>query len=140
MQVVSRRVVTVAYGEPVHHVMQFDPADPGFLFLMTSHQVRPEPSLTRSQDELSSLACQAFAHAAPAGASSLLTSFACLPFTSQCSHHFCREALFSCFLHHSVKLQFPQSLMALAHQADFLGEGPAAPLSWAPDSASRWPG
>lgn len=41
MQVVSRRVVTVAYGEPVHHVMQFDPADPGYLYLMTSHQVRP---------------------------------------------------------------------------------------------------
>lgn len=43
MQVVSRRVVTVAYGEPVHHVMQFDPADPGYLYLMTSHQVRPVP-------------------------------------------------------------------------------------------------
>ncbi|KAF5919436.1 hypothetical protein HPG69_014828 [Diceros bicornis minor] len=39
MQVVSRRVVTVAYGEPVHHVMQFDPADPGYLYLMTSHQM-----------------------------------------------------------------------------------------------------
>lgn len=49
MQVVSRRVVTVAYGEPVHHVMQFDPADPGYLYLMTSHQVRPAPGLTGSQ-------------------------------------------------------------------------------------------
>uniref|UniRef100_A0A8C0PBK9 Plexin-D1 n=1 Tax=Canis lupus familiaris TaxID=9615 RepID=A0A8C0PBK9_CANLF len=39
MQVVSRRAVTVAYGEPVHHVMQFDPADPGYLYLMTSHQM-----------------------------------------------------------------------------------------------------
>uniref|UniRef100_A0A8I3WCZ4 Plexin-D1 n=1 Tax=Callithrix jacchus TaxID=9483 RepID=A0A8I3WCZ4_CALJA len=39
MQVVSRRVVTVAYGEPVHHVMQFDPADSGYLYLMTSHQI-----------------------------------------------------------------------------------------------------
>ncbi|PNI31956.1 PLXND1 isoform 1 [Pan troglodytes] len=39
MQVVSRRVVTVAYGEPVHHVMQFDPADSGYLYLMTSHQM-----------------------------------------------------------------------------------------------------
>uniref|UniRef100_A0A8C0JXY9 Plexin-D1 n=1 Tax=Canis lupus dingo TaxID=286419 RepID=A0A8C0JXY9_CANLU len=29
----------VAYGEPVHHVMQFDPADPGYLYLMTSHQM-----------------------------------------------------------------------------------------------------
>ena len=37
MQVVSRKVVTVAYGEPVHHVMQFDPVDPGYLYLMTSH-------------------------------------------------------------------------------------------------------
>lgn len=46
MQVVSRRVVTVAYGEPVHHVMQFDPADPGYLYLMTSHQVRPAPRPT----------------------------------------------------------------------------------------------
>ncbi|KAB0404519.1 hypothetical protein E2I00_013180 [Balaenoptera physalus] len=33
------KVVTVAYGEPVHHVMQFDPADPGYLYLMTSHQM-----------------------------------------------------------------------------------------------------
>nr|XP_034367886.1 plexin-D1 [Arvicanthis niloticus] len=39
MQVVSRRVLTVAYGEPVHHVMQFDPMDPGYLYLMTSHQM-----------------------------------------------------------------------------------------------------
>lgn len=39
MQVVSRRVLTVAYGEPVHHIMQFDPMDPGYLYLMTSHQV-----------------------------------------------------------------------------------------------------
>ncbi|ERE67211.1 plexin-D1-like protein [Cricetulus griseus] len=38
MQVVSRQVLTVAYGEPVHNVMQFDPMDPGFLYLMTSHQ------------------------------------------------------------------------------------------------------
>lgn len=31
----------MAYGEPVHPVMQFDPADPGYLYLMTSHQVSP---------------------------------------------------------------------------------------------------
>lgn len=49
----SRKVVTVAYGEPVHHVMQFDPADPGYLYLMTSHQVCPGLSLTRPQDVLS---------------------------------------------------------------------------------------
>lgn len=29
----------MAYGEPVHHIMQFDPADPGYLYLMTSHQM-----------------------------------------------------------------------------------------------------
>lgn len=40
MQVVSRRVLTVAPGEPVHHVMQFDPTDSSYLYLMTSHQVR----------------------------------------------------------------------------------------------------
>ncbi|XP_037379193.1 plexin-D1 [Talpa occidentalis] len=39
MQVVSRRVVTVAYGEPVHPIMQFDPTDPSYLYLMTSHQM-----------------------------------------------------------------------------------------------------
>ncbi|XP_042536035.1 plexin-D1 [Dipodomys spectabilis] len=39
MHVVSSRVLTVAYGEPVHHVMQFDPTDPGYLYLMTSHQM-----------------------------------------------------------------------------------------------------
>ncbi|KAM5279662.1 plexin-D1 [Ctenodactylus gundi] len=39
MQVVSQRAVTVAPGEPVHHVMQFDPMDPQYLYLMTSHQM-----------------------------------------------------------------------------------------------------
>lgn len=43
MQVVSQHVVTVAYGEPVHPVMQFDPTDPSYLYLMTSHQVRLSP-------------------------------------------------------------------------------------------------
>lgn len=59
MQVVSRKVVTVAYGEPVHHVMQFDPADPGYLYLMTSHQVRPEPRSDEvpGRAELSWLPC-----------------------------------------------------------------------------------
>lgn len=49
MQVVSRRALTVAYGEPVHHVMQFDPTDPGYLYLMTSHQVRScgQPALVQ---------------------------------------------------------------------------------------------
>lgn len=63
MQVVSRRALTVAYGEPVHHVMQFDPVDPGFLYLMTSHQVR--------QAIASQLWCRAFAQAdLPLGATS----------------------------------------------------------------------
>lgn len=39
MQVVSRRVLTVAPGQPVHHVMQFDPTDSSYLYLMTSHQM-----------------------------------------------------------------------------------------------------
>lgn len=30
----------------------------------------------------------------------------------------------------SVKPQFPQPLLALAHQANSLGEGPVALLSW----------
>lgn len=40
MKVVSRRSISVAYGEPVHPIMQFDPSDSTFLYLMTSYQVR----------------------------------------------------------------------------------------------------
>lgn len=40
MKVISRRSISVAYGEPVHPVMQFDPSDPTYLYLMTSYQVR----------------------------------------------------------------------------------------------------
>lgn len=40
MEEISRESITVAYGEPVHPIMQFDPSDSSYLYLMTSHQVR----------------------------------------------------------------------------------------------------
>lgn len=40
MEVISRRSISVAYGEPVHPIMQFDPSDSTYLYLMTSYQVR----------------------------------------------------------------------------------------------------
>ncbi|XP_042307160.1 plexin-D1 isoform X2 [Sceloporus undulatus] len=39
MDVMSRESITVAYSEPVHPVMQFDPSDSSYLYLMTSHQI-----------------------------------------------------------------------------------------------------
>uniref|UniRef100_F7GEJ6 Plexin-D1 n=1 Tax=Ornithorhynchus anatinus TaxID=9258 RepID=F7GEJ6_ORNAN len=39
MKVISRKSITIAYGEAVHHIMQFDPSDPSYLYLMTSHQM-----------------------------------------------------------------------------------------------------
>uniref|UniRef100_A0A8C3PIE7 Plexin-D1 n=1 Tax=Calidris pygmaea TaxID=425635 RepID=A0A8C3PIE7_9CHAR len=39
MKVISRRSISVAYGEPVHPIMQFDPSDSTYLYLMTSHQM-----------------------------------------------------------------------------------------------------
>ncbi|XP_054831796.1 plexin-D1 [Eublepharis macularius] len=39
MKVISRESITVAYGEPVHPLMQFDPSDSSYLYLMTSHQI-----------------------------------------------------------------------------------------------------
>uniref|UniRef100_A0ABM5FJL6 Plexin-D1 n=1 Tax=Pogona vitticeps TaxID=103695 RepID=A0ABM5FJL6_9SAUR len=39
MEVISRESVTVAYSEPVHPIMQFDPSDSSYLYLMTSHQI-----------------------------------------------------------------------------------------------------
>ncbi|KAJ6668313.1 hypothetical protein lerEdw1_015690 [Lerista edwardsae] len=39
MKVISKKAITVAYGEPVHPVMQFDPSDSSYLYLMTSHQI-----------------------------------------------------------------------------------------------------
>lgn len=40
----------VAYSEPVHPIMQFDPSDFSYLYLMTSHQVRlfPKPTFLLS--------------------------------------------------------------------------------------------
>ncbi|XP_053234057.1 plexin-D1 [Podarcis raffonei] len=39
MEEISRESITVAYGEPVHPIMQFDPSDSSYLYLMTSHQI-----------------------------------------------------------------------------------------------------
>ncbi|XP_060095626.1 plexin-D1 [Heteronotia binoei] len=39
MKVISRESITVAYGEPVHPLMQFDPSDSSYLYMMTSHQI-----------------------------------------------------------------------------------------------------
>uniref|UniRef100_A0A803U0W3 Plexin D1 n=1 Tax=Anolis carolinensis TaxID=28377 RepID=A0A803U0W3_ANOCA len=39
MDVMSRESITIAYGEPVHPIMQFDPSDSSYLYLMTSHQI-----------------------------------------------------------------------------------------------------
>ncbi|NXR08939.1 PLXD1 protein, partial [Semnornis frantzii] len=39
MKVISRRSISVAYGEPVHSIMQFDPSDSTYLYLMTSYQM-----------------------------------------------------------------------------------------------------
>ncbi|XP_009984462.1 PREDICTED: plexin-D1-like [Tauraco erythrolophus] len=39
MKVISRRSISVAYGEPVHPIMQFDPSDSTYLYLMTSYQM-----------------------------------------------------------------------------------------------------
>ncbi|KAF7249720.1 Plexin-D1 [Varanus komodoensis] len=38
MELISRESITVAYSEPVHPIMQFDPSDSSYLYLMTSHQ------------------------------------------------------------------------------------------------------
>ncbi|XP_063797295.1 plexin-D1 [Pseudophryne corroboree] len=39
MNVVSKQSIPVARGQPVHHIMQFDPVDPTYLYVMTSHQL-----------------------------------------------------------------------------------------------------
>ncbi|XP_010220637.1 PREDICTED: plexin-D1, partial [Tinamus guttatus] len=39
MKIISRRSISVAYGEPVHPIMQFDPSDSTYLYLMTSYQM-----------------------------------------------------------------------------------------------------
>ncbi|KAE8612142.1 hypothetical protein XENTR_v10012738 [Xenopus tropicalis] len=35
----SMQYLEIASGQPVHHVMEFDPMDPTYLFVMTSHQM-----------------------------------------------------------------------------------------------------
>ncbi|EMP35584.1 Plexin-D1 [Chelonia mydas] len=39
MKIISRKSVSVAYGESVHPIMQFDPSDSSYLYLMTSYQM-----------------------------------------------------------------------------------------------------
>ncbi|XP_030061909.1 plexin-D1 [Microcaecilia unicolor] len=39
LTLVSRKTISVAPGQPVHHIMEFDPWDSSFLFVMTSYQI-----------------------------------------------------------------------------------------------------
>uniref|UniRef100_A0A8D0HJ08 Plexin-D1 n=1 Tax=Sphenodon punctatus TaxID=8508 RepID=A0A8D0HJ08_SPHPU len=39
MKVISKKLISVAYGESVHPIMQFDPSDSTYLYVMTSYQV-----------------------------------------------------------------------------------------------------
>uniref|UniRef100_A0A8C5MJG7 Plexin D1 n=1 Tax=Leptobrachium leishanense TaxID=445787 RepID=A0A8C5MJG7_9ANUR len=39
MDIVSREVITLARGQPVHHIMRFHPVDHSYLYVMTSHQL-----------------------------------------------------------------------------------------------------
>ncbi|XP_044156321.1 plexin-D1 isoform X1 [Bufo gargarizans] len=39
MNIISRQSIQIARGQPVHHIMQFDPVDPTYLYVMTSHQM-----------------------------------------------------------------------------------------------------
>ncbi|OCT85775.1 plexin-D1 [Xenopus laevis] len=39
MAIISKQSIMIARGQPVHHVMEFDPMDPTYLFVMTSHQM-----------------------------------------------------------------------------------------------------
>ncbi|KAG8128067.1 hypothetical protein E2320_014942, partial [Naja naja] len=45
MEVISRESIMVAYSEPVHPIMQFDPSDSSYLYLMTSHQINLNSSM-----------------------------------------------------------------------------------------------
>ena len=129
MQVVSRKVVTVAYGEPVHHVMQFDPADPGYLYLMTSHQVRPEPPCDEvpGRAELSCLPCLCTCCCScwerlrphPPACSSAPRSAGITSAGKPCS---------LCFPHYGIEPQFPQPLTALAVLTPLGGAGSPSDL------------
>ncbi|XP_063282383.1 plexin-D1 [Pelobates fuscus] len=39
LAVVSRQSISIARGQPVHHIMHFDPVDPTYLYVMTSYQM-----------------------------------------------------------------------------------------------------
>ncbi|XP_075039812.1 LOW QUALITY PROTEIN: plexin-D1 [Mixophyes fleayi] len=39
MNVVSKQSILIARGQPVHHIMQFNPVNPANLYVMTSHQL-----------------------------------------------------------------------------------------------------
>ncbi|KAM4022715.1 plexin-D1 [Anomaloglossus baeobatrachus] len=39
MNIVSRQSIQIARGQPIHHIMQFDPVNPTYLYVMTSHQM-----------------------------------------------------------------------------------------------------
>nr|DBA18480.1 TPA: hypothetical protein GDO54_016719 [Pyxicephalus adspersus] len=39
MKIVSRQSLLLARGEPVHHIMRFDPVNPTYLYVMTTHQM-----------------------------------------------------------------------------------------------------
>ncbi|XP_071985098.1 plexin-D1 isoform X2 [Engystomops pustulosus] len=39
MNIVSRQSLQIARGQPVHHIMQFDPVDATYLYVMTTHQM-----------------------------------------------------------------------------------------------------
>ncbi|KAM5148197.1 LOW QUALITY PROTEIN: plexin-D1 [Mantella aurantiaca] len=38
-KIVSRQSLLIARGEPVHHIMRFDPVNPTYLYVMTTHQM-----------------------------------------------------------------------------------------------------
>ncbi|KAM3915618.1 plexin-D1 isoform 2-T2 [Leptodactylus fuscus] len=39
MNIVSRQSIQISRGQPIHHIMQFDPVNPTYLYVMTSHQM-----------------------------------------------------------------------------------------------------
>ncbi|XP_068108861.1 plexin-D1 isoform X2 [Hyperolius riggenbachi] len=39
MNIVSRQSLLIERGQPVHHIMRFDPVNPTYLYVMTTHQI-----------------------------------------------------------------------------------------------------
>ncbi|XP_053576743.1 plexin-D1 [Bombina bombina] len=39
LAVLSKQSILIARGQPVHHIMEFDPVDPTYLYVMTSYQI-----------------------------------------------------------------------------------------------------